>query len=468
MSSTFSSGRLVSSASSNDIVRDEELTIEAIRLELADSRLRIKSLQIELLRAENDIYKVERLWRISLTENFSRNKLFKVTYLVLSCIFPDIIKWLLRPLTRSLKRGFLRLVAPSHAAAYQVKSAPNPLPQKRVLHVIANFMTGGSSRLIVDIVEGLGHTYHQSILTGFNPAPVAYHGVTVRECRNPYQIVTFLQKFRPDLIHVHYWGDVDFGWYDKVFRAAEEVGCKVVENVNTPVIPYCSPIVCEYVFVSDYVKRNFGLSLKGSIVIHPGSDFDFFSRTNTNTVDTAGNCIGMVYRLEPDKLELQSIDIFIEVVKRRPDTTVLIVGGGSYLQQFKHRVAEQNVSGSFRFTGAVPYDDLPSLYAQMSVFIAPVRKESFGQVAPFAMSMELPVAGYDVGALSEILGDSELLAPPGNFERLADIAISLLDDPARRQDIGKRNRQRARLLFSVETMIHSYEQVYRAILQECI
>ncbi|MGG2024154.1 hypothetical protein AB1J88_29440 [Pseudomonas sp. S8] len=43
----------------------------------------------------------------------------------------------------------------------------------RVLHVIANFMTGGSSRLVVDIYEYLGVRFEQSILTSHAPIPAA-------------------------------------------------------------------------------------------------------------------------------------------------------------------------------------------------------------------------------------------------------------------------------------------------------
>ena len=39
----------------------------------------------------------------------------------------------------------------------------------------------------------------------------------------------------------------------------------------------------------------------------------------------------------------------------------------------------------------------------MAAFVAPVHSESFGHVSVFAMGMELPVAGYNVGALEEIL-----------------------------------------------------------------
>lgn len=435
-----------------------------LQQELVDSQSRINSLRIELQRAENDVYKVERLWNVLTREKRSSKKIAMVVYLMISCIVPDVLKWLLRPLTRNLKGIFRRLAGPSQVAAYQVRMASAAHPQFRVLHAIANFMTGGSSRLVVDIVEGLGHIYHQEILTGFIPVPNAYQGVAVHECRSPYEIVAFLKKFQPDVLHVHYWGDVDFGWYDKVFSAAEEIGCKVVENVNTPVVPYRSQIVQHYVYVSDYVMRSFGRSGESGVVIHPGSEVNFFSRKGTD--DIPENCIGMVYRLESDKLSQQSIDVFIEVAKRRPNTKILIVGDGSFLVTYKQAVLAHGVANSFAFTGAVPYGELPNIYAQMSVFVAPVWKESFGQVSSFAMSMGIPVVGYKVGGLEEIVDDDELLVAVGDIDRLASIIIKLLDDREMRHLIGERNRLRAESLFPVEQMIKKYDFLYRSMIDE--
>lgn len=452
-------------STSNDVVRDEILLIEEMRQELLDSQSRINSLQIELQRAENEVYKVERLWDILLREKHSQKKIAQVAYLAISSIIPDAIKWLLRPLTKSLKRVFRRFEASSNLAAYQVRPVSAGQPRKRVLHAIANFMTGGSSRLVVDIVEELGYIYQQEILTSFNPSPIAYQGLAIRECRSPYGMVAYLKQFRPDVLHIHYWGDVDFAWYDKVFRAAEAVGCKVIENVNTPVLPYRNQIVQRYVYVSNYVMRNFGHSGEDSIVIHPGSDVGGFSRKAAG--DAPEDCIGMVYRLEHDKLSLQSIDVFIEVAKRRPDTKMLIVGDGSFLEPYKQAVLAHGVANAFSFTGAVPYSELPNIYAQMSIFVAPVWNESFGQVSSFAMSMAIPVVGYRVGGLEEIINDEELLAPPRDAERLASIIIELLDNQEKRKIIGERNRLRAQSLFSVEQMIKKYEALYRTVIDGC-
>lgn len=344
----------------------------------------------------------------------------------------------------------------------------------RILHAIQNFITGGSSRLVVDIIEHLGHRFEQRIITNELPSPPSYIGVPISAY--PYfvtveRLFSYMQKFKPDIVHVHYWGwgnqSWDWGWrsllwYHRVFEAANKYGCPIIENVNIPCEPYISDAVKNYVYVSNYLKNKFGLFDNKETIIYPGSNFTHFCRRSD--IDIPDDCIGMVYRLDKDKLNESSINVFIEVVKRRKNTKVLIVGGGVYLEDYKNKVRQSGFEKQFTFTGLVSYQCLPKLYEQLSIFVAPVWRESFGQVSPFAMSMKIPVVGYNIGALEEIIGDSDLLAPPGDIDKLADIIISLLDNRARRLDIGLKNCQRAQQLFSVQTMIEKYNILYDSVL----
>ena len=124
---------------------------------------------------------------------------------------------------------------------------------------------------------------------------------------------------------------------------------------------------------------------------------------------------------------------------------------------------DAGLGDKFEFTGYVSYDSLPDYYRKMTVFVAPVWKESFGQVSPFAMNMRIPVCGYDVGAIGEITADSDVLAPAGDADRLADIMVRLLDEPAERQKIGEFQYQRAQSNFSVQAMVNAYAALYREL-----
>lgn len=378
------------------------------------------------------------------------------------------------PILLRRKLARTRQAGPQAAPPYVVRRLHAPTaPRSRVLHVIANFHLGGSSRLVVDLVEHLGGDYEQEVVSYDLPPSPAYVGLRLTRVglQDAGHVARFLESRKPTLIHVHYlvrmdtrtdrhgsYDDRVWRWYHSFFSAAERLGIPVIENINIPTEPYVSDAVHSYAHVSDYVRQRFGRLDGRHLAIHPGSDMGMFRRPPGAA--PAGDCVGMVYRLEGDKLDENAIQPFIEIVRRRPTTRALIVGGGRFLDQYRAEVARAGLSDSFTFTGYVPYDALPGLLARMSVFVAPVHTESFGQVSPFAMGLELPVVGYDVGALGEILGDSSLLVPAGDVGRLADIAIDLLDDPERRRRVGAANRERAERMFSVEAMVAAYRALY--------
>jgi glycosyltransferase involved in cell wall biosynthesis len=356
---------------------------------------------------------------------------------------------------------------------YQVRTDLRRLEshRPRVLHAIANFWTGGSARLVVDLIEYLGYRYEQEVIVRDLPAKPAYTGLRLHHyehLKSPQQILSLLRTYGPDLLHVHYvahhrnrYSELDWQWYSNVFQAAEAYGCRVVENINIGVDPYVSKAVDAYVYVSAFVEQEFGRADSRNAVVYPGSDLRFFSRMRG---DPPEDCIGMVYRLEKDKLDEHSIDTLIEVVRRRRETSALVVGGGRYYSAYRKAVDEAGLTDAFTFTGYVSYENLPALYEKMSVFVAPVHTESFGQVSVFAMGMGIPVVGYDAGALCEIVEPRQLLAAPGDSKALAGIIVNLLDNRAERLRIGEANRRRAEQLFSVEAMIARYGEIYdRAI-----
>ena len=352
---------------------------------------------------------------------------------------------------------------------YQIK-LKSPVSSEtlpKILHVIPYFVTGGSQQLVVDLIEGLSDQYAHEVALFKVHAEQGYVGITVHDCsvvNTPEAFLSILQSIRPDIIHVHYygrWPTSFWHWYHAVFQGSFLYGKAVIENCNIPYMPYFHSNIRKYVYVSQYAQDTYGIRKLDNQVIYPGSNFSFFQRLGTRPdPDT----IGMVYRLENDKLNENAIQPFILSVQKRPQTKVIIVGGGRYLELFKQRVSEAGVASQFTFTGYVAYERLAEYYRQLAVFVAPIYSESFGQVTPFAMNMGIAVAAYNIGALEEMLNNQEVLAPGDDADALSDIIVGLLNDPARRESIGAANRARAASLFTVEAMVQQYQVLYQSLL----
>ncbi len=334
----------------------------------------------------------------------------------------------------------------------------------RLVHVNGNFLVGGTTQLIVDLIERLSDAYAQAVVVPEAPNSLPYQPVqlTVASLNELQPLYAAWSREPPALVHVQYWvreGD-EFHpvalWYDALFRMCERLGVPMIQNVNVPTRPHPSPAVIHNVYVSGYVRDLYDPGHVPSSVIYPGSDFTHFAAE----AEPPDDVIGMVYRLDTDKLNERSIEVFIEALRRRPSLRCLIVGGGTYLDFYRRRTIEEGVGNRFDFTGYVSYAELPSLYRRLSIFVAPVHNESFGQVTPFAMSMGLPVAGFDVGALGEQLGGKETLVPAGDVVQLAKMIVDLCADRGRRLSLGAANRRRAHELFAVETMAARYRALY--------
>jgi len=330
----------------------------------------------------------------------------------------------------------------------------------RILHAIANVWVGGSTQLIVDLHNHLGHRFEMKVVTSALPAHGSHKGMSIDVVPKPnsrHLVRRIFSRFRPHIVHVHYWGDVDESWYKTIFEIAAEFGRPIVQNVNTPVAPFAGVRVDHNVFVSHSVHDQFGSTVPAS-VIYPGIDLDRFAPPDVIDPDSF-DVIGMIYRLETDKLDKDAIELFLEIAKRRPKTRIVIIGDGSLFAHFRSRVEQEGRLLQFEFAGYVPDEQLQAQLARYKTFVAPVRQESFGHVVPFAMRSGLAVAGYNVGAIPEILGGTETLG--ATLAETVDIVTALLDDPKRIAALGERNRALALERFSVEDMAFRYFQLYR-------
>lgn len=336
-----------------------------------------------------------------------------------------------------------------------------------IVHVNGNFGIGGTSQLITDILEQLSEEYRHEIVVPALPDPLPYQPLPARafSLANMQGLFDYLKERQPVLVHIHYWirpmhRYFDFGiWYRTVFDICAELGLPVIQNIDVPTAPYPGSTVLHNVYVSRYVLDHFNNSSLPASVIYPGSDLRHFSAPAGHTLPT--DSVGMVYRLDTDKLNEKAIEVFIAAVKKKPSLTCYIVGGGYYYDQFRERVRREGQEKNFVFTGFVSYADLPAQYSKIGLVVAPVHDESFGQVTPFAMSMGIPVTGFDTGALKEILGSDDLLVPYGEVETLADKIVAVTNDRALAAATGAFNKKRAQELFSLEAMIHAYRALYQ-------
>ncbi|MFF9404326.1 glycosyltransferase family 4 protein [Streptomyces anandii] len=138
------------------------------------------------------------------------------------------------------------------------------------------------------------------------------------------------------------------------------------------------------------------------------------------------------------------------ILAAEPDTVLLIVGGGPYEKDLRRMAAETGVAGSVRFTGAVPWSELPAHYGAGDVFAMPCRTrrggldvEGLGIVYLEASATGLPVVAGDSGGAPDAVLDGETgwVVRGGSSEEAADRVTTLLGDAELRRRMGERGRR---------------------------
>ncbi|MEU5684440.1 alpha-(1-2)-phosphatidylinositol mannosyltransferase [Streptomyces venezuelae] len=179
---------------------------------------------------------------------------------------------------------------------------------------------------------------------------------------------------------------------------------------------------------------------------HPGSGGDAV-RARLGLTDRP--VVVCVSRLVPRKGQDTLILAMPRILSAEPDAVLLIVGGGPYEKDLRRLAAETGVADSVRFTGAVPWSELPAHYGAGDVFAMPCRTrrggldvEGLGIVYLEASATGLPVVAGDSGGAPDAVLDGETgwVVRGGEPQDAADRIVALLADAELRSRMGERGR----------------------------
>ncbi len=106
--------------------------------------------------------------------------------------------------------------------------------------------------------------------------------------------------------------------------------------------------------------------------------------------------------------------------------------------------------------------ELAELLASAEVAAVPSLYEGFSLPAIEAMACGTPLVASRAGAIPEVVGDAGELVPPGDAEQLAAAIAALLDDPARRTQLGTAARTRVEEKYSWAAVAAQTAAVYES------
>ncbi|NEA63032.1 glycosyltransferase family 4 protein [Streptomyces sp. SID12488] len=198
--------------------------------------------------------------------------------------------------------------------------------------------------------------------------------------------------------------------------------------------------------VSEYARRTLVEHLGGDAVVIPnGVDVDSFAGAKPKP-EWQGDTIGFIGRInEPRKGLPVLMKALPKILAARPETRLLIAGRGDEEEALEGLPSE--LRSRVEFLGMVSDEDKARLLRSVDVYIAPnTGGESFGIILVEALSAGAPVLASDLDAFVQVLdqGAAGELFTNEDADALADAAVRLLGDPARRAELRQRGSAHVR------------------------
>ncbi|MEK7543784.1 MAG: glycosyltransferase family 4 protein [Patescibacteria group bacterium] len=159
--------------------------------------------------------------------------------------------------------------------------------------------------------------------------------------------------------------------------------------------------------------------------------------------------------------EYKGVFDFVEMARRLPSSLrFVMVGAGSQRDTLKRQGIEVR---------SVPYHDMPAIYQEADVFVAPSKstktwEEQYCTVLLEAQAAGLPIVTTNTGGIPENVGDAGILVPPGDVDAMTRAVRRFISDPALRIAYGKKARMRAVRVHDITIGAEKLNLLYQKLL----
>jgi glycosyltransferase involved in cell wall biosynthesis len=174
--------------------------------------------------------------------------------------------------------------------------------------------------------------------------------------------------------------------------------------------------------------------------------------------------VGGVGRLDAVKGFDVLLDAVALLAADHPNLTLALAGDGPARHALQEQAARLNINDRVHFLGFCK--DVKQVYAALDIFAMPSRCEALPYALLEAMTAQLPAVASRIGGVPEVVvpGQTGLLIPVGDHHALAQAVQLLLNNPNRRQEMGRAARQRIIQHFSEREMVAQTLALYRRLL----
>ena len=290
----------------------------------------------------------------------------------------------------------------------------------------------------------------------------------------------YIEEHEIDVVHAHYWlsglvaKEIQQKYKIPFIFTSHSLGVFVQENglerirAEKEIFNSADKITASSKFEKDNLLNRYGVDKLKIHITTPGLDRKIFKAyrgvKRNNTILSVG-------RIQKQKGQLQTLDLFKSLQYRIKGLELIFVGGPSgvdgdaYLTKMKNRIEELKIEEEVQFLGSLSQKKLVKLMKKSTLLIHSAESETFGLVAIEAHRLGVPVLSTNQGSFKEIISNNEngLVAKSFDDVQVYDFIIKLFEDDKYRSQVIN-NAVKNSLVFNWEITAENLKKAYKSII----
>ena len=360
-----------------------------------------------------------------------------------------------------------------------------------LLHVFSTFAIGGPQLRFTMLANHFGRAYRHAVIAmdGNTECRARLHsGLDVTFPENPLRkgqtlknyaaIRRLLRTLRPDLLLTYNWGAIEWAIANRLLPVARHVHLEDgfgKEEADTQIrrrvlcrrwaLARCTRVVVPSRRLEDLARHVWKLPAEIITYLPNGVDVARFAAPARDTIPGFTRrpgelVVGTVAPLRPEKNVGRLLRVFATLGGSAP-ARLIIAGDGVERGALERLAGELGIADRVIFTGQVMPE---SVLGTFDIFALSSDTEQMPIALLEAMAASRAVAAVDVGDVKGMVCEENrnFIVPRDDHQAFAAAIEHLLQDDARRETLGRKNRDRVVAEFSQERMFAAYSEIFAA------
>ena len=379
---------------------------------------------------------------------------------------------------------------------------------KRILYLHAGAEMYGADKVLLELIKGLDRQEFEAHVILPNDGvlvealrqvgaqvSVLDYPILRRKYFNPKGILEYLKSYRRysqkiaqyvrgngiDLVHNNTTAVLEGVYLKRKVKLpliwhVHEIIVKpkaISDFINFLMGRYADKIVTVSQAVASHVNQSPFIKEDQVQVIYNGVDNAVYHPMQASTVrerfaiPEESLVIGMVGRVNAWKGQGDFLEAVTPILEQNPNSIAFLAGSAFSgeewrVEELESTIAKSSVASQIKRVDY--YEHTTELYNMFDIFVLPsTNPDPLPTVVLEAMACGKPVVGYRHGGVCEMVdeGTNGLLATPNQPAELSKAIQELADNTEKREQFGKASVQRQKELFSLQSYIRNFSELYR-------